>query len=157
MKPSQTPSNDNGFSLIEVTLALAIFAMAVVVLSQAYINGLMSVEAVKNQNPHEADLAWIRKKVLTLETREEVLRGGDIPTLNSGLAGWKATLGQTEVLDLHQLNLTINFPESDHTTYTEQIYLLRPTWSDPLEKSALLTQSREKIKALDRHPIETIK
>lgn len=65
-----------GFTLVEVTVALALFGIAVVVLTQSFLGGMFSLESFKFDNPEDKDLHFIYSTVISLEKRADVENGG---------------------------------------------------------------------------------
>jgi prepilin-type N-terminal cleavage/methylation domain-containing protein len=145
MKPSAA------FTLIEVTLALAIFGMGLVVLTQSFVNGLISLEKVDLQGDTSGDIRFVRGQIITLADLEELEDGGDIPTLSLGRATWEATAEPTPVVDLFKVELRIRFdgnpPGIEPFEHRETLYLLRPTWSDPIDRSVLISEAREALES----------
>lgn len=137
-----------GFTLLEVTLALAIFSFAIVVLTQAFVNILMSLDAIKVASDREPTFRFIRTQVIQISDREELEQGGEIDTLDLGPAFWEVEIEQTEVLDLFRVDLRIelNPPELDAPLVREEtLYLLRPTWSDPIDRSELKADAQDRL------------
>lgn len=143
---------EGGFTLLEVLIAMSIFFTAVTFFSAAYINTLSAVQSVRVNQGLEQDLATIRRQVLLLADVEELEKGGDVVTGEHGLARWRLEYEPTQVADLFFVTLTVELdPEDEENgvdSATEQFYLTRPTWSEPLERDELRAQTREKL--LDR-------
>ncbi len=136
------------FTLIEVTLALAIFALAVVGLTQAFVNILMSLDSIDNETSLQADLQFLRSHIILEPDLEKLEEGGEINTLGSGSAHWQAEVEPMPVSDLFRVILTIELLEpqdSNPVTITEEILLLRPTWSDPVERSTILAENADRL------------
>ena len=53
-----------GFTLVEVMMAMALFGIAVVAFSGAYINVINAFSAIQVDQPFEQDLSLIRQQVL---------------------------------------------------------------------------------------------
>ena len=136
-----TLNDKSGFSLIEVLLALAIFILAAGVLTQAFINTLMGLEGIESDSALQADVKWARSVIIQepdLDTFEE---GGEIMALHSGAIEWEVTVDPLEVVDLFQVDLVMRLEHPDSKKPLElrsELILLRPTWSDPVERSELL-------------------
>lgn len=143
---------EGGFTLLEVLIALSIFFAAVTFFSAAYINTLSAVESVRVNQGLEQDLATIRRQVLLLADVEEVEKGGGVVTGEHGLARWRVEYEPTQVADLFFVTLTVELDPVDEEngvdSATEQFYLTRPTWSEPLERDELRARTRERL--LDR-------
>lgn len=152
-EPNKQPP-ESGFSLIEVVIAIAIAGAAFIVLTETFFNILLTLGSLETQSDHQRDVRFVRSQIIQLADREEVEDGGEITTLNLGEAEWIAEVEETETVDLFRLNLDIEFenPEGQPILYEESLYLLRPTWGDSLERSALLDEMRRRIEdeAFDR-------
>ena len=136
------------FTLLEVTLSLAIFSLAVVVLTQAYVNTMMSLDTIDNETALEADLKFVRSQIIQESNRDIFEAGGHMETLSSGTAYWRAELDQALVSDLFYVTLTIELHSPDAgepNLYTQELLLLRPTWSDPIERSTILAKNNDRL------------
>ena len=138
----------DGFSLIEVVVALALFAMAAVVLNSSFINALLARERGLSNDRLNADIQAVRLQLLLESNLEDAEDGGRYETLNSGTANWEASVEPTNLIDLFHVQLQIEFsdPQDDQaTTHTESLYLLRPTWSESDERSELLQDKKDEL------------
>ena len=61
----------SGFSLIEVVVALALFAMAAVVLSDTFVNALLARERSVSNDTYNRDIRAVRMQLLLEPDREE--------------------------------------------------------------------------------------
>jgi general secretion pathway protein I len=138
----------DGFSLIEVVIALALFAMAAVVLNSSFVNALLARERGLSNDRLNADIRAVRLQLLLESNLEDAEDGGRYETLNSGTANWEASVEPTNLIDLFHVQLQIEFsdPQDDQAaTHTESLYLLRPTWSDSDERSKLLQDKKDEL------------
>ncbi|HUG10671.1 MAG TPA: type II secretion system protein, partial [Opitutaceae bacterium] len=101
------------FTLIEVLLAVALFAIAVVVLAGAYVNVIEGVESVRSDRAFEQELRWIREKVLLETDLEKVEEGDEVPTPDFGNARWEAVVEPTGVADLFLISLHVEMEGND--------------------------------------------
>lgn len=136
-----------GFTLIEVTVALAIFALAAVALTQSFLGGLFSLENFKFDDSKEDSLMFVYSKVIALKERSELEKGGSIQTIENGLAKWNATIEKTEVLELYKVNITVTFEEEKILKlirpHEEEFYLYRPKWAELGERNEFLRKERK--------------
>jgi general secretion pathway protein I len=142
------PSTPAAFTLLEVLVALAIFALAAVVLGATYVNALNAYEAVSRRNEYDADLQFARSAVLTEPDRNKVEEGGDLDLGGSKRAHWQADIASTDTVDLFSVVWTceVNDPaRPEPHRVTQTFLLLRPTWSDPVERTKLLDQVKQRI------------
>lgn len=144
-----------GFTLVEVTVALALFGVAVVVLTQSFLGGMFSLESFKFDSTDDEALMFVYDQVLVLG-KQDIEHGGAITTANNGVAKWSGSVQSTSVLELYKVILRVSFEEkkslalsktkskSQPKTYTEEFYLYRPEWADAGERDAFLTKHKEK-------------
>lgn len=123
-----------GFTLVEVTVALAIFGIAVVVLTQSFLGGMFSLESFKFDNSREEALRFIYNRVIRLEKRGEVEKGGVIETIDVGEVKWEARVEPMEVEKLYRIGVRVFFQNEKNAAkskeYLEEFYVYRPGWSD---------------------------
>jgi general secretion pathway protein I len=140
------------FTLIEVLVALAIFALAAVVLGAAYVNILTSYDAVARRQEHEQDLRLVRAAILTEPDRTQLTPGGDLRLPGNRSAHWAVRIEPAAVADLFRVTLRteIREPERNEPWVREETFqLLRPTWSDGAERDRLRADS---LRRLERRP-----
>ena len=137
-----------GFSLIEVVVAVALFASAAVVLSSAFVNALLARDFGKRNADFAQDVRAVRMQLLLEPNLEDAEDGGRYETFGSGEAEWEAVIEPMEVVDFFRVRLQIEFsepPEGIAPTYTEELYLLRPTWSEAEDRSDRLAEKRDAL------------
>lgn len=145
-----------GFTLLEVLLALALFSIAGLVLAASYVTVLTNIEKVKVDQALEDELAFVRAQVLLQPELEEVEEGGDLPTVNYGMARWSATVVPSErIADLFRVDLEIELEGDGELvptrTITQSIHVLRPDWSEPTDRQDLQAQRRKEIEEAKRY------
>jgi general secretion pathway protein I len=136
------------FTLLEVLVALAIFALAAVVLGATYVNALNAYEMAARHNEYTEDLRFVRAALLTEPDRDKAEAGGDLDLGDNKRAHWQAEIAPTNTVDLFSVTWTCEIadPARRQPYRTTQAFLvLRPTWSDPVERSKLLEQAKERI------------
>jgi len=140
------------FTLIEVVVALAIFAMAATVLTSSFVNILMSMDRDSGSGGLERDIRMARRQLLLEPDIEDAREGGEIETLGNGTARWHAEIEPTDVVDLFRVRLTVEVAGQDASSYRAQterestLRLLRPTWSESDERSELLQEKKEALR-----------
>ena len=137
-----------GFSLIEVVIAVALFAMAATVLSSTFVNALLLRDRVQSNDIRNADIRAVRLQLLLTPNLDDAEDGSEIETLSNGEATWRAEIEPTNVIDLFRVELFIEFldpQEEQEATHQETLYLLRPTWSDSIERSDLLQEKKDDL------------
>ncbi len=141
-----------GLSLIEVVIAMALFTAAIVVLSQSYVGAMLCLEAVKADDPRLADMRFIEDTLYDVTAREEIKPSGDIQTLGSGRVRFSTDVEETEFDDVLKVTLVLEFlekrddPKQAH--WEEVRYLYRPEWTDADQRKAALEKKREAWEAL---------
>jgi len=137
---------NGGFTLIEVLVALMIFSLTAVVMGAAYLNVLNSYEVAQRSNENDGDVDFARSLLLTIS---------DLPTAQSGSefddgvrhVKWTADIESTNTTDLFTVAFTcvITDPKDGNKTVNESFMLVRPTWSDPTERTTLRSNAASRI------------
>ncbi len=138
----------SGFSLIEVVVAVALFASAAVVLSSAFVNALLAREHGVRSSQFASDISAVRMQLLLQANLEDAEDGGTFETFGAGEAEWEAAIEPMEVIDLFQVQFQVEFsdpPEGTNSLFQETLYLFRPTWSISDERSELLADKRNAL------------
>ena len=138
-------SRRSAFTLLEVTLATAIFATAIVVLTSAFSNALTAMSAMRNDVNDEPVLRYVRSLVITIPDRESFEGGETLDLPDEATASWTAVTEPTAVADLFKVRLTITLKKHDidePVVRTETLYLLRPTWSDADDRAKIISDAK---------------
>ena len=139
-----------GFTLIEVLVALAIFALAAVVLGATYVNLLRTQAALRERDGSGSDIDWAREPLLLEPDRQAAERGGDVVLPDGRQATWRATIEPTEVSDLFDVVLELDAPPAegggDLVKSRATLRLLRPTWSTEAERAELRRKAADRLK-----------
>ena len=137
------------FTLIEVLVALAIFAIAAVVLGAGYVNLMQMHASLRDRNGSEAEIVWAREALLAEPDRAVVERGGDVVLPDARTATWRATIAPTGVSDLFDVTLELDAPPvggtGDLVRTKETLRLLRPTWSTEAERKELRDRAKQRM------------
>lgn len=138
-----------GFSLIEVLVALAIFALAAVGLGAAYTNVLLGRQALKQYDVGAEDLARCRAALLETVNFADLETGGAVNLPDGRIANWKAQAEPTEVSDLFSVTLSIEMPSVGGTEAAQQRdethLLLRPTWSTASDRKVIRDAAKARL------------
>jgi general secretion pathway protein I len=140
-----------GFTLLEVLVSLAIFALAAVVLGATYVNALNAYDAATRGSEYNADLRFVRAAVLTEPDRAKATEGALVNLTGDKSARWQADIAPTATADLFSVTWSCEIfdpPRAQPYHVKETFLLLRPTWSDPVDRSTLLEQARVRIQQL---------
>jgi general secretion pathway protein I len=142
-------SKRRGFTLVEVLVALAIFAVSAVVLGASYVNLIKLHAALRARDADEDDQRWVRAALLAEPDRALAERGGDVVLPDGRRALWRATITPTGVSDLFDVVLETEAPppggsgESVRNSMT--LRLLRPTWSTEADRNLLVQRARQRL------------
>ncbi len=137
-----------GFTILEVMVALAIFAAAAIALGAAYVNVLAGYAVVNRLAEREDDLRFARAALLAEADREKAEEGADFETADGRRVRWSAAIESTNVADLFQVTFTCEFTDPtapQPVVVTQSFRLLRPTWSDAAERETLRAEARDRI------------
>ena len=136
-----------GFTLIEVLMSLAIFALAAVSLGAAYSNVLMGRLALKQDEQRLDDLARCRAALMETPGFDDVETGGEIHLPGGRTARWKGKIEATAVSDLFAVQLTAEIEKDggDPEEFNETRMLLRPTWSIPSDRQKIRDEARQRL------------
>jgi general secretion pathway protein I len=138
-----------GFTLLEVLVALCVFAMVVVVLGASYLNVLTSYEVVSRGVVVNEDFAFARQLVLREPDRKKLEQGGEFETADGRRAKWSVEIVSTTMPDVFNLGFTCEIADPTRTEpdkVVQNFTLLRPTWSiDVAERDKLKADVKTRI------------
>ena len=137
------------FTLLEVLMAMALFAMAAVMLASTYLNVLNGYETAGRAARLNEDFAFARQLVLNEPDRKKVEEGGEFTTAGGNRARWSVEITSTNVADVFRVTFTCEIsdparPEPDRVS--QGFLLLRPTWVvDAAERGKLKEDAKTRI------------
>jgi len=146
--PRGRATSGRGFTLLEVLVSLAIFALAAVVLGAAYVNVLLGYDAMTKRNGREENVRMMRAALFTEPDRTKVEQGGDLGLPDGNSGHWEAKVEETTLADLFRVTLRCEIPEANQAqpwVHEQTFMLLRPTWSDPVIREKLRGESRDRL------------
>jgi general secretion pathway protein I len=138
----------DGFTLLEVLIALAIFVLAAVVLGSAYVNVLTGYDVAQHANARNEDVDFAREQMLAQPDHDKAEQGDEFDSSNGRHVSWHAQIDATQTADVFSVAFTceINDPDAHAPeTVTENFMVLRPTWSDATTHSTILAAAKAKI------------
>ena len=143
----RTDRREPGFSLIEILISIAIAGVAFAVLTQTFANTLRVLISMRGDNDVQGDIRFVRNQILTEPDRKKFEQGGAIPTLEHGEAEWTAEVEPSTVPDLFMVDLESQLRprEGPAIEHTERLMLLRPTWSDAVDRTSLMEAFKRKV------------
>ena len=158
MKYSFHPNtHENGFMLIEVLIALALFGLSAVFLVDGAFIASRTIRVMKDTREMEQDLLWVRGEIFKESDYEEIKDGGNIQALSMGEIRWETEVEMTNVLDVYQVTLSLEYEGNEDLGVESgerisQMYVFRPSWgknSDfSTERERLLKDKRDKIREI---------
>lgn len=127
------PTNQKGFTILEVLVAVVIFAGAATVLVSSYINILSNFEDSRIKTNFEEEFAYVRSELLIISDFEEAMEGAEFDMGNGVTGFWYSEIEMTDFPNLFWVNLVVDMVDADRKKMqlTQEFYLLRPTWGDP--------------------------
>ncbi len=141
-------AHSRGFTLLEVLVALGIFAMAAIVLGTAYVNVLTGYEVARRATVSNPEAQFARAQLLAQADIELARQGGDFESAQGRSVRWTATIDPTETADLFQVlfeceiaGVAADKPQK----ITQQFRVLRPTWSADIDRNTLRAAAKDRI------------
>jgi prepilin-type N-terminal cleavage/methylation domain-containing protein len=129
------------FTLLEVTVALAVFALMAVALLGAVFNVQEAMlHARADGGGHGEALQLVMRRVLSATARDAAQAGGSMTIASGGAVSWTVGLADTTLPDLHHAVIELVWDDDTAETFTLWVY--RPEWSDPATRSSLLQEMR---------------
>jgi general secretion pathway protein I len=137
-----------GFTLLEVLVALGIFAMAAIVLGTAYVNVLTGYEVARRATVSDPEAQFARAQLLAQADIELARQGGDFESAEGRSVRWTATIDPTETTDLFQVIFECEIAGTANTKpqiLKQQFRVLRPTWSIDIDRNTLRAAAKDRI------------
>jgi general secretion pathway protein I len=138
-----------GFTVLEVLVALAVFAMAAIVLASSYLNILNGYEVIARGTQSNADLAFARSIVLNEADRTKLEQGGQFDTADGNRLTWSVEITSTNMPELFNVALTCEMNDATQHASEKSVQtftVLRPTWVvDAAERDKLREDAKQRI------------
>lgn len=116
------------FTLIEVTVALAIFGLAAVILSQSFLGGMLSLSSFKYDDKNIEFEEWVKREVFYKTKREDIQEGGKSELPDGREVIWESTIHEGYIAGLFKIKIHYTLiGEKTETSYADYI-LYRPEW-----------------------------
>ena len=141
----RTRHPQSAFTLLEVTLATALFAVAVVVLSSSFANALAALQTMRTSADDEPILRYVSSLAMTIPDLDNFRQGEELDVPGEGKASWTATVEPSTVADLFKVVLTITYKKKnvdEPIVRVEHLFLLRPTWSDTDDRTKIINDAK---------------
>lgn len=137
------------FTLLEVLVALVVFAMAAVVLGSSYLNVLNTYEAAARGMVVNEDFAFARDRVLREPDRQKLEQGGEFEAVGGRRVKWSVEIESTTMPNVFQVAFTCEIADPARTEperRTQTFTVLRPTWvTDTAERDKLKEEVKRRI------------
>jgi hypothetical protein len=154
--PKEFSDQTKGFLLIEVVIALAVFAVATAVISQSFANGLMAKYQRETSLDTSDKLLFLVDRVLKEMEQKEwgdaksaLLSGGTMHFPDESSWQWKMRCEETDVLGLFQVSLNLVLP-NDKEEY--QFYHYVDKWISIDQKS----RSKERFDRIKKEGLKNV-
>lgn len=140
-------TNKQGFTILEVLVAVVIFAGAATVLVSSYVNILSNFEASRLKANFDEELAYVRGELQAISDVEEAEDGLDFDMGNGVTGNWYSEIEMTEIPNLFTVNLFVDMRDADgeRQQLNQAFYLLRPSWSEVEEVDRAREDLRERM------------
>jgi hypothetical protein len=128
-------------------MALVIFALTAVVLGGAYVNVLNSYEIARKANVNDEDIAFARSQLLTQSDLQTARIGAEFDDGDRHVK-WTAEVDAANTTDLFNVAFTCTITEpgtASPKVVVQNFMLLRPTWSDPTDRTTLRQAAADRI------------
>ena len=136
------------FTMVEVLVAMAIFAMAAIVLGAAYVNVLNAYALANRAGTVNEELRFARAQLLAEADRDKAEEGAEFDTTAGGRVTWRCLIDTTDLPNLFLVRFTAELVDGTGgkpRVVEEEFRLLRPTWSEGTEAETLRADLRDRI------------
>lgn len=138
----------SAFTLLEVLVALAIFALAAVVLGAAYVNVLNGYEVARRATVSDPEMQFARAQLLAQADVDLAREGGEFESGDGRRVTWRAAIEPTEQADLFTVTFECEIAASAtqrEQKSTQVFRVLRPTWSVAADRNTLRAAAKDRI------------
>ena len=133
------------FTLMEVMIAVSIFALMAVVLIGAVAQIQNAIVETQTDNGKDNFRRFVMRRALGATNRDTLTSGGTAALPDGTSVTWGATIEPTTIPDLHDIIVELTW--GDNTTETLTLRAYRPEWSEASERSVLLNDLRTQYPA----------
>ncbi len=144
----------SAFTLIEVLVALALFAAVSALIAQTCTNLLQSrwVLSASQRGDHAFE-QWAINEILTTESRDDLESGGSLNLPDQRSVAWNAQISPVEMLDTFNVALQLEWRDSQNFVSRSnrvQVHVYRPGWMTPQEREGIMRERENKWQELIR-------
>lgn len=139
------------FSLVEVLIALSLFAISAVVFTTSITSALQVMIGFEKDIEREEDMRFLRATIPYELSKEDLLKGGKLKVIHGGDVNWTATLTEENLLDFWNIAIEYQFPNEPQPVL-ENYKRLAMGWMDPIDRSSKMTDKQELYPTDNRIP-----
>ena len=132
------------FTLLEVLIALGIFALAAAAFLTAINSGVQVITRAAQNDAFGENQRFALRQILAIEDEETFEEGGEFTLPNDGFLMWAADIEPTQTLGVFRVELLLeqeldgeNFGGAERREERLSVFLYRPAWGDPADNAAL--------------------
>ena len=139
--------NKQGFTILELLVAVVIFAGAATVLVASYINILSNFEASRLKANFDEELAFVRGELQTISDLGEAEDGLEFDMGNGVSGNWYSEIEMTEIPNLFSVTIFVDMVDAqgERQQLNQLFYLLRPTWGEVDEVARAREDMQERM------------
>lgn len=132
-----------GFTLVAVIVALALFAVSVLVLTQSFLNGLICKTTLAKEDDRPFIYQMIRSDLNRLKRDQVPARHAVVLPDNKTRIEWQGNVAFADIINLYQVKVRIKDDAEDIV-----FYIRRPDWMTATEKDLIKRMQNENKKEL---------
>lgn len=142
------------FTLLEILVALAIFALAAAAFVQALTAGTTVLTRERTTQNLAQNVRFALRQILLIQDEDELEEGGEFELPDGGYLDWEAEITPTDTLGLFQVDLTFaqEGENASGEAFDEEtvstIFVFRPTWGEAEDKQQLEEDLRRRFSDL---------
>lgn len=135
------------FTLLEVVAALSLFVFCASVLLETMGNARTAVDTVSRADNDDANLRLIFQKILRAPDTITATRDGALSTPEGVRLRWSCEISPANAVDLHRVTVRVVRESNGSDTEPKEhtLYAVRPAWSDPVKREALLARRKASV------------
>ena len=135
----------SGFTLLEVLLATALFAVSSTALVQVVLNTLSAVNAQATWSSDAVDQAFVVDQIAAIDDRIRFEAGGTLTSPSGQVVHWSTRNEPTDIIDLHAIEVRLEWQPFEQRPARELLqkhYWYRPWLSEPSERAARIAAKK---------------
>ncbi len=134
------------FTLLECIVALALFAICSVMLTQACFNCVQAIGRMKKNPEEEAMREFVQSKIVEVDDIDSLKSGVDFVDMNGARVDVRAEEEPTGIADLFLLKFSARGQDFE---YAGEMLLIRRNWYESVsDRSELIDDRKDELEAL---------